>query len=55
MVKHIISESKFDRKYRRIQEHNKKVITEHFHLNYDKYTKKVTPPKHQDDDVLVDY
>jgi hypothetical protein len=37
MTKHKPGESKAERKVRRALEHNKKMITEHFHLNHDKY------------------
>jgi len=37
MTKHKVGESKAERKFRRLIEHNKKMITEHFHLNNDKY------------------
>jgi hypothetical protein len=39
MTKHKAGESKAERKFRRLAEHNKKMITEHFHLDYDKHGK----------------
>jgi hypothetical protein len=39
MTKHKAGESKAERRIRRVIEHNKKMITEHFHLDYDKHNK----------------
>jgi hypothetical protein len=39
MTKHKAGESKAERRFRRVIEHNKKMITEHFHLDYDKHSK----------------
>ena len=39
MNNHKAGESKAERKFRRLVEHNKKMIAEHFHLNYDKHQK----------------
>src|SRR5215467_189771 len=39
MTKHKAGESKAERRFRRLVEHNKKMITEHFHLNDDKFMK----------------
>jgi hypothetical protein len=39
MTKHKAGESAAERRYRRVIEHNERMITEHFHLNYDKHLK----------------
>ena len=39
MTKHKVGESKAGRKFCRLAEHNKKMVTEHFHLDYDKHGK----------------
>ena len=37
MTRHIAGESKADRKYRRIVEHNERILTKDLHLDLDKY------------------
>jgi hypothetical protein len=40
MIKHKVGETRAERKIRMIIEHNKKVITEYYHLDYEKVLKK---------------